>query len=244
MPSKRKHVSNKRASPAKRGKHNPPGFVPGRDRISGVYKRFGRHNGGELKYYDNTAAGSATDWSVAGDCILEIPKGTSGNERIGRKIVLKSIDIKASAYLKADLIAESDIQDLDPFIVKIVQDKQCNQTAALDSEILESVTKIDTFNLMENTQRFKTICTMQLDWKSLAGVVASTDATKIYAMAPNVYAERHIDLNMPITYDTTAGAVTVANVMSNNLLVLIWSGSSAGPQVGHSIETRVRYQDD
>ena len=225
-------------------------FRPGIDRISGNYKRFGSKPGsdGELKYFDIEGDDSNVNtggWHIAESTLNNIPKGDGPNERIGRRIRIVAIQyrINAGGVLNNQTPATLDADDLrvrGGFA--FVLDKQANQSASTAaSDVVTTITNPTTFNNMTNTQRFHTY--KKEIWPfDVTAMTQGTDVSQyIYLAYSNKFFEGHISVDIPITFDNTAGAITVANVMSNNLIFMTF-GEAPAWQKEYTI--RVRYKDE
>jgi len=119
---------------------------------------------GELKFVDtnySVGTGTATTFT-AGPLLNGMIPGSTASQRIGRKIVLKSILMRYRANVQTTSVGGSPIRML------IVYDKQANATAPTILDILER----DDFtspNNLSNRDRFVTLCDHMSDSVSQNG---------------------------------------------------------------------------
>lgn len=199
------HPSGRRKTPSK--------YVPGKDRTVGFYGRYDRVSESESKFFDGSKAviTVTTGGLILDDSINEIVQGTSEKERIGRKCVINQIAIRGRVRLPA----QTDELQADETIRLIVyQDKQTNGAAATVTQILESAAW-NSFNNLANSQRFRILHTEWFDLNSQAGGgPVGTDTSQSYAK----YFEFYKKCNIPLEFDSTAGAIT--ELRSNNVGIL------------------------
>ncbi len=208
-------------------------YVAGSSRSSGYYGRY-NSSGGELKFFDTskslTTAASAGVVTVS---FLLIPQGTTESTRIGRRATMKSFNLHYAFRLPNNSAAVSLPDDSVRFI--LFQDKQCNGTNAVVTDVLESA-NIRSFRNLANTGRFNVLMdkTHNLNYSGIgaygAGTVEQNGGTKNYKFSKT--------LNMPIEWDNTAGAIT--EIRSNNIAMLIISDRGNAQYI---FQARVRYSD-
>jgi len=109
--------------------------------------------GGELKFCDTTVSTAITFNSAAfstGQLLTAIAQGTDASNRIGRKVVLKSLLVRYAIKLGSTSTFGS------PVRILVVYDKQANATAPAITDVLT----VDDFfapNNLANRDRFVTI---------------------------------------------------------------------------------------
>jgi len=205
--------------------------TPGITRTGGYYGRFAGRNA-EKKFFDGTLGSTAC---AAAGTILNaslnlIPQGVTESTRVGRKCVVKNLNMKGHVILPATTTAAS-TSDIVRVIVYL--DKQCNGATAGVTDILEA-TDIESFRNLANSQRF----------------VVMYDKTKTINLsgcglaATDTWAERVIPFkfskacNIPLEFDSTTGAIT--EIRSNNIGVL---GISESGLVAIQYRWRMRFSD-
>lgn len=203
-------------------------FRPGYDRTGGYYRNQGAM---ELKFHDynfvptiipNTSgAALGTSWNL-------IPTGTTESTRIGRKVTIKSIGIKASLELLAGSIGS------DSFMIAIVLDKQCNGANALFTDVYENVASHNSFRNLANNERFQVLKT----WR---GTITTPAFDTGDASIPTRRDFRWFKkCNIPIEYSGITGAI--GEIRSNNIQVFAINPSS--PDTSFSWNVRLRFTDN
>ncbi len=190
-------------------------------------------NGGELKFHDvdlddATVANTAT----VTDSVNKIAQGITETTRIGRKCTLRAIGWRWRLQLpnSAASAATSDTVRVIMYV-----DKQCNGAAAVAGDILES-NDFQSFNNLANKSRFRTLMdrTYTLNSKSGGGDGTTEDYGK-EGIDDSFYKK----VNIPIEFNSTAGAIT--EIRSNNVGVLLISESGL---CGFASKIRVRFSDN
>jgi len=205
---------------------------------------YGRTTGAELKFKDQTlqiavppdlvppsaAITTSAVPNLTGGLLENIIQGTGMDQRIGRKIVVKSIDVKGfvggtSASL-ADIVS-----------CWLVLDKQANGTFPVTADIVQDNTVPQCsaqFNLT-NVNRFRILKKWNIKVEPNAGVAGSFDSdAKPFSF--------HKKCSIPVEYSLNTGSV--AEIRSNNLLMM-FSTNRAAAATPYYIEgtTRVRFLD-
>lgn len=211
-------------------------FVPGKDRTSGFYGRFG-DKGGELKFLDGSI--SQTPVAITGNIMNTgtlnvIAQGTGESERIGRKVTLTNIAIRYRWRLpEQDAVADPAQGDTIRLIMYL--DKQANGATAAVTDILETA-HWQSFNNLANSNRFVILMDKEhtLDYNSLAsdgaGVISSSNARQNYTF--------YKKCNVPLEFSGTNG--TIAEIRSNNIGMLLVSETAIG---NLNAKYRLRYSD-
>lgn len=191
----------------------------GYTRTAGLYGRFGTKSrrssrAPELKYWDVPYADYQFDATAevpvinagnnSGQLCL-IPADTSASGRIGRRIVLKSIQWKMAVNMPATAIR-------DEVHWYIVQDTQCNGAAATYADVFEGAVAGLGLRNMANSARFRILHHWSGTLQSGAGVTgAFTGDTK--------YCTGYLKLNIPIEYGEGPGG-GLSDQKSNNVFIL------------------------
>ncbi len=215
-----------------------------RGRFTGYYRKTGWYrapnSGPELKFFD----GTMTDVVVASggviplNCMIIIDQGVSEQQRIGRKIVLRSIMMRYDISLPEQDAAATPPPG-DTLRILIVHDKQCNGTTATvigDGGPLFT-NDINTFNNLNNKSRFRTLMdrTHNLNYVTLAsdgaGLVSSAEVQEHHTWFKKI--------NIPLEYSGATGALT--EVRSNNLFCVIMGERS---HAGFDARFRLRFSDE
>lgn len=200
------------------------------------YGRFGTGRGPraqiEKKFYDTALAfgasgGVASTTQATGAINLTLGQGTSANTRIGQKIIVKSIQMKIHATLAAGAT------DNDNFHVFVIQDTQCNGALPAIGDFFDAGGGIIGTQLrnMANGARFRLLKHFVFVLNADAGVAAAFGGD-------NQQQECYIKCNIPITYNSTLGAIT--EIRTNNLFCIY--GSTQGVATAQG-PCRIRYTD-
>ncbi len=204
----------------KRGSRIPAG---GRGflRTGGFYRNASGSCGGEqeLKFFDLDIndASIAIAGTIAEDSCLTIAQGDGEQERDGRKMCVKKLGWKFRINVPA--IAGANIVTGDTVRVMLYLDTQTNGAAATAALILAS-DDFQSFNNLEQGKRFRTLMdrTYDLNINAAAGDGAAND-TAPYVISDSFYK----DMNLPVTYDSSATTGAIATMRDNNIGVLLLS---------------------
>lgn len=208
----------------------------------GLYGRFsGLGNlAPESKYYDSNFQGYSV--LAAGgnflNTICNMQRGTSPVERVGERVSVKSI--QGRFQFTADAQAATNYNALKPYgVIKIqlVQDTQCNGTPAVPTEVMR--TNIDNgsgVSIWPDKMRDITYSARyKVLWEEVC-VVKGQITTAVNEFTPSTgvtityghfvtfdlyHKEFFKKVNIPIRYDGQSGPITVANIRTNNLFVLV-----------------------
>ncbi len=195
--------------------------IPGYTRREGNYGRYSRPNG-ELKFWDVNKGITATSvtGTIFNNSLNLIPQGVTESNRVGRKCVIKGLYMKMILRQPATVTA-SNCSDATRMVIYL--DKQCNGTAAIVANLLNG-TDILNFRNLTNSGRFRFLCDKTWQTSSQSGNGSSTGEYALYRSIniPN--------LNIPIEFDSTTGALT--EIRSNNIGVMV---------ISESAETVVQY---
>lgn len=182
----------------------------------------------ELKNFDTAVASNIPATGAINTSLNLVREGTGDNQRVGRTIVIKSVQLNGS-IVKASTATASTVE----YDIAIVLDKQCNGANPTYANIFSGTTPHQLLNL-DNSDRFQVLRRFQgvLGSQSLntAGT-AFSDVRDIISF--------YKQCNIPIKFDADNGDVT--DLASNNL-VLAWSTSSNN-LIAADFNFRIRYSD-
>jgi len=210
-------------------------MMPGYGRTAGYYGRFtGR--GAELKFFDG-ANTDATLIPAAGvikeDSLNHIAQGNTEQNRIGRKCVLKRIQMRGQWTLPSTTTAGS---SSDRVRLIVYLDRQTNGATAAVTDILESA-DINSYRNLANQQRFSILHDKLEVLNALAGGGNGTaDQTYIINRNVNVYKT----LNIPVEFDNSVTTGAITSIRSNNVGVL---ALAEGALVTLKFQWRLRFSD-
>ncbi len=209
----------------------PGQFVPGFNRTSGFYGRYGK--GGELKFHDV----DLDDATVAAGAIVTpsinlIAQGTTESQRIGRKCTIRSINWRFSLLLSP---ATASAATSDTLRIIMFLDKQCNGATAANTDVLESASYLS-FNNLANKGRFRTLMDRVYNINSAAG--GGDGTTEDYGPV-DISDSFFKKCNIPIEFNSTTGAI--GEIRSNNIGVLLMSRAGI---VGFASKIRLRFSDN
>jgi len=213
------------------GRSTVPRALRGYDRSGGFYGRF-TGPGAELKFFDtaNSFSFDTTGEVPATGQLNLIPQGTTESTRIGRKCVLKSVEIRGDVRFAPGASAQA----ATTVAMYLVLDKQCNGAAAAVTDVFttNALTTTALVNLA-NSERFVILK------KWLIVINATAGVTTAYSSA-NRHLEYFKRCNIPLEFNSTAGAIT--EIRSNNLFLL--AGTDTNDDLtSFTGTTRVRFSD-
>ncbi len=213
-----------------KSRFRPKGFRKGYDRTSGFFGRFS--SGAELKFHDIDLddAAIAAGANVTNSVNL-IAQGTTESTRIGRKCTIRSINWR---FQISKAISTGGSSAADAVRVIMYLDKQANGATAVNTDILESA-DFQSFNNLANKSRFRTLMDRTYDMNSMAGGGNGTAEDYAEIRVNDTFFKK---CNIPIEYDSTAGAIT--EIRSNNIGVILMSQSGTS---GFSSKIRLRFSD-
>lgn len=186
---------------------------------------------GEMKFVDTTFASAATTTAgaITNSSLNVIPQDNTESGRIGRKCVIKRVQLQGKLQLPASstLNTSSDI-------VRIIvyQDKQTNGAAATVALLLEAA-NIFSFRNLENSGRFNILMDkkMTINAQGATGT-SSSAATKPWSL--------YKSCNIPIEFDASASTGVITTMRSNNVGVMVISDDGRA-QIEY--RARVRFSD-
>lgn len=242
--TKRKRVASNRKMVRKPQQKKIPRSLKGYARIEGMY---GRMN--EIKFLDTniqfnpdyttsaqlvwktTTVGSVNPTS--GDSVLCIPQGTTQSTRIGRKIVVTEIDMKA--YITGGNGSPYHI-----FFFAVVLDMQANGAMPTWTDIYTPLPTANEythnpFREMANTQRFKVL----KQWRGTTNTGTLETGGAAYGIVKKSV-KWFKKCRIPIEYSSTTGVIS--ELKSNNIVLV----GSCYPNTGvyFNGKCRIKYSDN
>ncbi len=206
----------------------------GRTRVAGYYGRFSTGGLGasasELKFFDTALSFSidATGEVPATGQLNLIPQGVTESTRIGRKAVIKSLQVRAQVTFDpaATNVAGNNCT------VYLIQDTQTNGAAAAATDVFDSTNFNTALLNMANSGRFRIMKKWKYVFNSQAGV---DGAYGITIKTLDFYKK----CNIPLEFSSTTGAIT--ELRSNNVFLMASGSVDDGASfVGNC---RIRYAD-
>lgn len=192
----------------------------------------------ELKFLDTLRATVAVSntGTITNDTVCVVPQGTAQSERIGRKILIKSIHVKGQYILNASTTTATGWNKLR---VIIYQDKQANGATATVAQLLDSPT-CNSFRNLENSGRFVYLHdeTYSMNITAGAGVTGSLEG---WEGAEHLALNKNCNIVMQYDDSVTTGALT--SIRSNNIGIMCIS-NEATPAMSIAYTVRIRYSDN
>lgn len=184
----------------------------------------------ERKFFDTALSFTfdATGEVPATGQLNLVPQGATESTRVGRKIQIESVQIRAKLNYDPAATNASALS-----YVYLVQDKQANKSAAAVTDILTSTDLGVAMINMANSGRFIIHKRWVQDWNLKAGVDGA------YAPLRDTL-DFYKKCSIPVEFSSTTGAI--GEITSNNLF-LIASSSGADDLVTLTGTCRIRYQD-
>jgi len=166
-----------------------------------------------------------------------LAQGTGEQDRIGRKIICKSLFLRGHIRLLDH--SGATFPDYNMIRIMVIEDRQCNGANATTAEIFETPPigpdLISSFNNLANKNRFKTHLDkfVPLNYTTLSGT------TNLYASGKLIPFKFFKKLNIPVEFSGT-GTSTISNIQSSNLFVFLWT-VTADLNVQFDCISRVRF---
>lgn len=247
--SKTKSSSKSKSSSRRRAAADM--VVPGFTRSAGAYGRY-QPGGPELKWTDANVAPAAVPTGLATvfQTLNLVNQGTGPNERIGRTIIVKHIEIKINLQCSWNIaaLANALLSNIS-YRVDLILDKQCNGALPNGADIYDTliagVSPENRFPNLLNSDRFVIMKRWEGDFNppSFALTQAAGADSAVTVGRDLKYAKK---CNIRIELSPQA-VTTIADVRSNNLF-LVYSCSQGVPgqlgfQVVNTSDTRIRFHD-
>jgi len=161
-----------------------------------------------------------------------VPEGNGGDERIGRKMVVKSISLRFRITAN-DTILTGTTNLSEKCIVMLVQDTQCNGTAANWGDLM--VGGLVGHTNLENRERFRIL--KRWDWVWRGEVIF--DATDVVGFGYEADIDYYKKCNIDVVTDNATP--TFQNLRSNNIFLIAVASEAARFQL--TGRTRIRFVD-
>ena len=185
--------------------------------------------------------------SYANQALNIVPSGTGPNQRIGRTIVVKEIEIKinmqaAWAYVGATVPSAAGIS----YRVDLILDKQANGAVPLGADIYDTlvagVSPENRFMNLLNSDRFSLVKRWEGDINPPSFIVPDATGSTLI-----VGRDLRLKKKCSIRVELTNAAPTILDVKSNNLLLVFSSsnqnaGGALGVEVVNTSDTRIRFR--
>jgi len=190
----------------------PPVPRPGFQRTAGLYGRFNKSGSrppqAELKFLD-TALSFSDDFTfgIENSCLNVIPQDATASGRIGRRVVIKSIQIRGYNYFVPTTTATASAL----VNMYLVLDTQANGSPPAATDLFESTQLTTSMLNLSNSNRFRILKRWVVAFNSNAG------ATTAYNNVVKPL-EFSMKCNIPLEFSGTTGVT--AEVRSNNLCII------------------------
>lgn len=157
-----------------------------------------------------------------------IPEGTQATRRIGRKCVIKSINIRGRIFFSASVSASTTSR------MMLVLDTQANGAYPAYSAVMNTGFSEDPANFLnlDNTSRFRILRTWYHVWDRSHLTIAGTQYGAVMKKI-QYFKKCHI----PLEFSSTTGAIT--EIKSNNLFIM-WD-TEADDEVTANLIVRLRF---
>lgn len=199
--------------------------------------RTGGFLGLDVKYSDSESDALVYDTLANGNHdppvmlnMFQITQGTGPTERIGSKVVIKSLSVKG----KLTFAPTTDETKVQTYVrILIIQDKQTNgaQMALTDALALPTNAELVTeaFHKLENQDRFKILKDFKVrrppstsQWVN--GTTGATSAGERVSMEMPFYA--HCKMNLNVRYKDSATTGNIGDLMDNSVHMFIIKGKT------------------
>jgi len=180
---------------------------------------------GELKSIDINTGSLAADTTGAIGLLNGCARGDDVNERTGRQICMKSLDITFTNQVTPATGTDQTQR------VMVVLDRQPNAAPLAITDVLISVSTLSLTNL-DNRNRFVVL------YDKLMYLNATGEAGAAIAY------RKHIPMRNIITQFNNGNAGTIADITTNSVYVISIGGNVAGVTAGTTVyRSRLRYTD-
>lgn len=222
--------------------HRPKRRAKGYMRTGGYFGRYppgGRR--AELKWVDqnvNNLIGVTGLILGTGGTLNIIPQGVGESERVGRKVIAKSIMIRGKMRMDADSAAAN---ASNIFRIIMYLDKQANGATATVADILEDIHVQSHYNL-ENKSRFRILYDKTSSIRSMSGAgnaIADDGITYGENTAVIIFRKK---LNFPIEYSDSLSTGDISTIRSNNIGMLAIV-LAPNPTMQFQFTVRLRFKD-
>lgn len=185
--------------------------------------------GPELKYLDTSATGTFNYSGGSPGIVLlnGVSAGTNNINRVGRKILMKSLEMRIQFVKGGATGASTCVRML------IVYDKQTNQALPAFSDVLAVAgDNLDPFKSrnIENTERFIVLCDELINFASVASIDPSTWSAK-----------KFLYFQLPVRFDSNSGGI--ADITTGSLLLMFLDNNTGAAATTCSYSSRVKWTD-
>lgn len=194
--------------------------------------KFIQDTGDELKIFDVSnifSIDTTGEVPTTGQLNL-VPQGTDEDERIGNKLVIKSIQMRGTLVYSPGASANA----TDVSHMYLVLDTQANGAAAGVTDVFNTNNLALAMRNHDNQKRFKILKHFTHEWNAMAGV---TTAYNQMAQPYSFYTK----CNIPINYSGATGAIT--EIRKNNLFLLAGTAGQTDDLISVLGLTRITYSD-
>lgn len=190
----------------------------------------GRAPSSELKFLDTALSflfDSTTEVPATGQLNL-IPQGAGESTRVGRKCVLKSVQLRGTMAFSPAAAASAAVAAY----MWLVWDKQANSAAAAVTDVFTSNVANSLLRNMSNSERFVILKKWCWNFNSTAGVTTAYNAVRQDM-------EYYTKCNIPLEFSGTDGSI--GTIKSNNVFLV--AGGVGDDLVSFDGVCRVRFSD-
>lgn len=224
--------------------------VAGFTRSTGAYGRY-TPGGPELKWRDSTSGASQLVYGLAtGSQYLNIVDlGTGPNQRIGRTIIIKEIEIKINMMAQWYLAAATQPELTNvSYRVDLILDKQANGAAPNGADIYDTLIATtapeNRFPNLLNSDRFVFMKRWEGDINPPSFQIAQAASISQLAVGRDLKLSKKCNIKVELNPTTPT---TIADVRSNNLFLMyslsLGQPNSLGISVLSTADTRIRFHD-
>lgn len=199
----------------------------------------------EMKFFDTALSFSfdATAEVPNSGQLCLVPQGATQSTRVGRKITIKSLEIKGSIGSGSGNKASCDITHL-----YVVLDKQCNGAAATYADVFDTtLNAASTGTHMRNMANIGRFVVLKHFISKIQPVTGGAVAETAEG-ADFTYVQFFKKMNLPVEYSGNSAPVpeVITNIRSNNIFLLAMSANLATGDDDNSTflgTCRIRYTD-
>lgn len=224
---KRKRMTDTQFARAMQKKYKRTPVQDGRHRTGGYY-RSSSDMFKEKRFWDITFSHVLTSTAGNFGSINLVPQGTGESQRLGRKMMIKSIQCRG--YF--DYAPGTSAVGAGFGTAMLVLDKQANGANAAAADVIDSTSAHIGVRNLANANRFTVLKKIDMAMQTGGGVSA--------AFANSVErVDFYHKCDIPIEFSSTTGAIT--EIKSNNLFWLLGSSTEASGAITFAGTLRLRY---
>ncbi len=187
----------------------------------------------ELKFFDDSIDDGVVAATLATQSLTIIPQGVGPSDRIGRNVLITSVEVHGVLTLPS---ADASASTTDLVRVLFVLDTQTNGSIFAGTDLL-SLDEFEGFPNLFNIDRFFIL--LDTSYRLQAGGATPTGAA--FAFSRDI---KHVNLGLtcdiPMKYDNSVSTGAVSSVRSNNLYLCMVSQQNVTQFIGTS---RIRFLD-